>query len=591
MVVLVVMGRVGLALGEGNRDKSYAYDVQIEGIQDKDLLTLLESNSVTIDRRNNPPLSLLTLENRVDSDRKTFLEALRSQGYYASRVDGRTQEKNGQRSVLFRIETGPMYQLGRIDIQTVNDSDAELPLPSPDGLGWTTGSPAQTAVVLDIEKRVLSRLKEQGRAFAALTGRDAVVIHQRRSLDLTLTVEPGPLVKLGHSTVTGLVETDRAFALERIPWQPGDLYKPELLQTAQRQLLDTGLFSTVRLALASSETADGLWPVEVVVTESLSRTIKAGVAYHTDRGPRFTAGWEHRNILGRAEKLALTGSISTTDAHALAVLTKPHFLLPNQTLSLESGLDLEHAPAYEKASTTWGVSLGRVLPSGGTLSVGGRFRSVYLQDRGTNDHDFEGLFSTPIRWLTDRSDDLFNPSQGWRANLQADPTLVLFGESASFVKMHGQLTGYHLLTQSPRMVLAGRFGAGIIAGPALERVLPDERFFSGGGGSIRGYGYQLASPLDEDRHPAGGLSTLEMAGEVRLDLTEQIQSVFFVDAGGAFKERVPNLNGDALFVSAGVGLRYGTPLGPLRLDVGVPLNRRDGVDDAVQVLLSIGQAF
>ena len=117
----------------------------------------------------------------------------------------------------------------------------------------------------------------------------------------------------------------------------------------------------------------------------------------------------------------------------------------------------------------------------------------------------------------------------------------------------------------------------------------DLRFYAGGGGSVRGFGYQLAGQLDDDHNPLGGRSLLELSGEVRLRLTETIGAVAFVDAGSDFSSTVPDLS-ETLRVGAGPGLRYFSPIGPVRLDIGFPVNRRPS-DDAFQLYVSLGQAF
>ncbi|MBF0448362.1 MAG: BamA/TamA family outer membrane protein [Magnetococcales bacterium] len=580
--------KVDLAESEGGT--GLPYDVRIEGLEKGELLTVMKENATTLARRDNPPLTLMILKSRLQSDQETFLAALRSWGHYAGRVTGRITEKEGERTVIFQIDAGPIYRLGRIAIHT-SGLTPDRTLPTPEEIGLISKAPARASQVLEAERRLLAQLKDRGWAFSTLKGKDAVVVHENRTLNLTFLIDLGPTVKLGTAHLSGLENTDPAYIQNLTTWKPGDTFNPTLLKTTQNRLLDIGLFSNVQTELAASPGPDGRWPVDITVKERPTRTIKAGAEYHTDSGPRLTANWEKRNIRGRDEKLMLSGRISLNSVQTTATLSKPHFLTPGQTLSLASDLNLERTPAYHEKSASLGASLGRTLSSGNALSGGINLRVVDIFDLSTEQSNFEGLLSFPVSWSADHSDDLLDPSQGWRSNIQATPTLVLSGDSSHFIKAQGRLTGYRPVMQHPRLVLAGRLGLGIIAGPSAKTVLVDERLFAGGSGSIRGYGFQMAGPLDGENKPTGGISSLEMASEARLTITQEIQAVIFLDAGGIYQTLIPDFTQEDLFFSTGVGIRYITPIGPLRLDVGIPLNQRPGVDDPFQIVLSIGQAF
>jgi translocation and assembly module TamA len=138
-------------------------------------------------------------------------------------------------------------------------------------------------------------------------------------------------------------------------------------------------------------------------------------------------------------------------------------------------------------------------------------------------------------------------------------------------------------------VLAGRTAVGSIVGEPRSDIPANLRVYAGGGGSVRGFGYQLAGELDDDDKPIGGRSLVELGGEVRVRITESIGVVAFVDAGTVYSSATPDFS-ETLRVGAGPGLRYFSPIGPLRLDVGFPLNPRDS-DDTWQLYISIGQAF
>jgi translocation and assembly module TamA len=188
----------------------------------------------------------------------------------------------------------------------------------------------------------------------------------------------------------------------------------------------------------------------------------------------------------------------------------------------------------------------------------------------------------------DFSDDLLNPTRGGRLSLLAAPYVDTLGPDRRFAK--ARLTHTRYLGLHDDVILALRGSVGGIGGADLDDIPADERFYAGGGGSVRGIPYQLAGPLDEDDDPTGGRSLLEVGAELRYRATESIGLVLFLDGGTVADSAVPDFS-EELRWGAGPGLRYFTPIGPLRVDVGFPLNARQGVDDLFQLYLSIGQAF
>jgi translocation and assembly module TamA len=223
-----------------------------------------------------------------------------------------------------------------------------------------------------------------------------------------------------------------------------------------------------------------------------------------------------------------------------------------------------------------------------TVSAALAFRAAQIQERDQEEEEF-GLLSLPVLYRWDRSDNLLNPSRGGRLALENEPFVDVFGNDVAFNKTRLSYSHYLKVLDEPRVVLAGRGAVGTLFGASRDEVPADLRFYAGGGGSVRGFGFQLAGELDDDDNPLGGRSLLELSGEVRVRLTDTIGAVAFVDAGSAFGSSVPDFS-ETLRIGAGPGLRYFSPLGPVRLDIGFPINARDA-DDSFLLYISIGQAF
>jgi len=204
----------------------------------------------------------------------------------------------------------------------------------------------------------------------------------------------------------------------------------------------------------------------------------------------------------------------------------------------------------------------------------------------TQDYSLAGL---PLFLRRDTSDDPLNPQRGSRLSLLATPNTSITGKSLTFLNSRADADVYHRVGESDRYVAAAFVGVGSIVGQSRDELPADQRLYAGGGGSLRGYGYQLAGPLGPGNKPLGGTSLLQFGTELRIKITESIGVVPFVEAGNVYTTPFPKIGGQLLY-DTGIGLRYYTPIGPLRFDIATPLRRRSA-DSAVQVYISLGQAF
>ncbi|HYE44289.1 MAG TPA: BamA/TamA family outer membrane protein, partial [Caulobacter sp.] len=230
------------------------------------------------------------------------------------------------------------------------------------------------------------------------------------------------------------------------------------------------------------------------------------------------------------------------------------------------------------AYTTYGASIdgGRVAE---ILTVG----NVVI--RGV-DRD---LFNVSLLGAVaiDNSDDPLNPKSGWRAEVRVEP-IVTFGDAQlTYLKSTGQGSIYLPFGDDKKLVLAGRLKAGMLTGAESSEAPAARRFYSGGGGSVRGYGYQAIGPRI-GATPLGGISLAEASIELRYDITDRWGAVVFVDGGAVGENSFPQ--GEDFSAGFGFGVRYDLGFGPIRADIAFPLDPRDD-DPAFQIYISIGQAF
>jgi translocation and assembly module TamA len=565
------------------------YVVAIEGVDDSTLRGLLQQVSETERLIDRPPPSLARLRRRAQDDRSRLLEVLRSEGFYDGQVEVALNRDVKPIEVTFRIDLGPVYRLGSVSIE-VEPPEPRLNVPSPEGIGLKLGEPATARTVLAGEQSLLERLRAQGFILAELGARRAVVDLDTKRMDLTLRVQPGPLSGFGPVTIEGVSTVDQDFVANRLDWQRGELITPTRLTEARNSLRDTGLFTSVQIDLADTPDAQGELPVTIDLIERKHRSIGLGVRYRTDEGPGGNVSWEHRNMFGRGEQVKVEADGSFIGAFLIASFRKPDFGRRNQALLADFRLAYDDTDAFKSRSARTRVGLERRFAEGMIGAIGISFLGQEVEDKAVDEGTQSfGLLSLPARFEWDRSNNLLDPSSGGRLRLENEPFVDVIGNGLVFNKSRVEYAHYLEVLREPQIVLAGRTAFGAMVGEPRSAIPANLRFYAGGGGSVRGFGYQLAGELNDDDEPIGGRSLFELSGEVRLRITETIGAVAFVDAGTVYSSAVPDFS-ETLRVGAGPGLRYFSPIGPLRLDVGFPLNPRNS-DDTWQLYVSIGQAF
>jgi translocation and assembly module TamA len=565
------------------------YRVTIIGIEDGKLLADAESllDSVTL-REGRPPATLGLLRQRVERDVPRLMNLLKSASYFGAQVTTTIDSKAEPVEVTFKVELGPAYRLKALEIQTGTETREALPkVPEAKELGFVLGEPVRAGALVEGEVKLLSLLRGHGFPFPEITERRVVVDHNDRSVAVTIVVAPGPEARFGPTTVHGLDSVERDLVGSKIPWRQGDRYNGDLVAKLQRRLSETGLFSVVQVTPAHSLDEEGELPITVTVTEGKQRTVSAGVGYSTDEGLGTTASWEHRNLFHRAEHLTLTATAADVVRALEATFRKPTLGGEGRRLILSLRLAEEYPEAYSSRSVASTARLEQDIARGMTVGGGVAFKLSHVGQQG-EDESF-AFISLPLGFGWDASNDLLNPTRGGRLVVQLAPYQDLITTDLRFFKIYASTTHYLEVTSAPSLVLAGRAAAGTIMGASRFSIPADERFYAGGGGSIRGYPYQTVGPLVDEK-PVGGRSVVELSLEARLRVTERFGLVAFLDGGTALATGLFD-SGERFRWGTGAGVRYFTPIGPFRLDVGFPLDRRSGVDDSFQFYVSLGQAF
>jgi translocation and assembly module TamA len=562
-----------------------SYRVKIEGIADGKLRRLLESVSNTISRRQTPAMSLNLLRKRAERDIPRFQKVFKSQGYYAADVRAEIIGDGQSIQVVFRMDTGPPFLLKSVDIRIPGEHTIRLP--DVRKMGFLLGERVRSKAIIDGEKYLLHSLRTQGYPFPRVEQRKVVVDHATSSVTVDFLIESGPEAFFGSTDITGLQSVEEIFVRRKIPWEEGGLFNADLLTLMQNRLNPTGLFSIVQIKTAEEADENARVPIIINVRERKHRTVKLGISYKTDEGLGGKASWEHRNLFRRGERLNTSIVASEITYAGEAGFRKPGFLREDQSLILNFRLAEDHPDAYISRNISSSFLLERSLS--GEIKVGGGVAHRSSQVNQLEIKEGFNLISLPVYLDRDTSNDLLDPTRGAHLAMQVSPFYDIYGSEIGFVKAHTSYSHYATISKGPFMVLAGRAILGSISGAERDAIPADIRFYAGGGGSIRGYAYQSVGPLLQAT-PIGGRSLMEISAELRIKVTESIGLVTFIDGGSAFEAVIPDFKEDLRW-GTGLGLRYFTPVGPIRFDVGVPLNRREGIDSHFQLYISLGQAF
>ena len=542
-------------------------------------------------------------ESRVDARRRAreageaVIAVLRSEGYYDYQVEPDVGEGDTPDAVV-RVTVGPRSMLGATTLVWDGDApDTATAQAALKALNLTRGAPGRSSDVVDAEGRVVALLHSRGYADASIRPRRVVVDHSDHSVQPTFHFAAGTLVRLDGLNVTQKGRTQLSWIQRLAPWKSGDVYDPKKVAELERRLRDAGVFDAVTVSLAPpSASVDGLRPVVVSVQDRPAHTIELGGGYSTSEGAGVDAKWIAYDLLGRADTLTITGRLAQIQQKLDAELDMPDFGRADQILKAGGDVFADVTTAYNddglgvRGLIERHYNLTNYITYGGAIDVvNTREKTAINPNSIPVGEDLKlAIFSLQGSFVLDRSNDLLNPTRGWRFTAEADPTFITGSRTLPYVKLQAQISDYLPFGANASTVLAVRLKMGSIVGGSIPAVPADRRFFAGGGGSVRGFGYQGVGPQLSDRTPVGGVSLLESSFEVRQHVTGPWSVVGFVDAGSIGPNFAPSFSN--LAVGAGIGIRYDLGFAPLRVDIATPITRRKG-DPLVEFYLSIGQSF
>ncbi len=569
-------------------DIAYKAAIKLEGLDDSTLLDTLKAASQLVQLEDKPPPSNAALRRRAEDDLPRLKEVMQAAGYWTPTLSDSLDLGAEPATVTVTIDPGPLFHLASVTFRTqAGETPPVLDNLGPGGVGLEIGGPAASAPIVAAEPRIVDEYGRNARPFAKLVDRKAVIDLATHTMAVTYTVDPGPAVRFGPFAIQGLKRVDREFAARRVAWKEGASYDSRPVETTRQDLVKTGLFSAVRVTHADAPDASGEVAMTVDLVEGPPRSIGAGVAYNTNLGLGAQAFWQHRNLLGAGENLRVTAGAAQRQLGLALGFRKPDFVDRKQDFLTNAELLKQTTDAYRSLREQVFVGIERPLLPSLTAVAGLSLEHANVQQNLIGSEDYT-LLGVPFFLRHDTTDDLLDPTIGGRQTLTLIPYHSLSGRDLNFLTSRLEERHYQRLDGTGRLVLAGFGALGSIVGASRDALPPDKRLYAGGAGSVRGYGYQRAGPLGAGEVPLGGASSLELGLELRYRITETIGVAPFVEGGNVYPTSFPNSAN--LFFGGGVGFRYYTLIGPIRLDLATPFQRRSG-DNPIQFYISIGQAF
>jgi translocation and assembly module TamA len=578
----------------GNRK----YVLQIEGIgnvsgSEELLKAFRQQSALEADRKDPANSAQIARRSRADAD--LLEELLRSQGYYDADVEARTEPVGDMLRVVLEASPGEQYRFATVELPGLDAAGPEA-AKLRDAFAVKAGDPVIAEDVIAGGVALQTALGELGFAGARVGEQQVEVDHATHLATLVLPVDPGSVARFGAIRVSGRPPFSARHVWKMARFKPGQRFERSKVDDLRRALIATSLVSAVEVRTVPSNDGRTV-DLDVRLEPAPSHTIAGELGYGTGEGARIEASWTDRNFFNPEGALTLRGIAGTSEQLAAVQFRRNNFLQRDQVLNLQASASHQKFDAYEARTVQISGDIERqsnfIWQKKWTWIYGGEVlgtieRGVFDSSGIKETHKFL-IAALPVSLGYDGSDSLLDPTRGFRLSGRISPELSARNGSFTYARIQLDASAYRPI--SDRIVAAGRVRFGTIFGAGVFNIAPSRRFYSGGGGSVRGYGYQQLGPKDMDGDPIGGRGLAEFALETRIRLKQfggNFGIVPFFDGGSLTTEAVPDFK--EWRFAAGIGARYYSSFGPIRIDVGFPLNRQKG-DGPLAVTVSLGQAF
>ncbi len=553
---------------------TYDAEIKTDGTDDNKIIESLKRASTTFQMKAAPPVSFAALKRRAERDIEKQKAVLWASGYFSCEIAVQTIFEEPQPKVVFSINKGPRYSYGKIQV---------LPIESP--VRIKTGEFVRAEEIEEAKREILSDLRSKGYPLATIQKSTLWADRKEATLDVTFDVLAGPYCLFGPIHIAPTAGVDEEFFTSLCPWSPGDKFSSSSIEEMQRRLEKSGLFKTVTIKEGPLE--NGKVPIEISAEEALQKTIGAGLSYTTTYGPGVSLLWNHRNVARRGQRFDFRADLWEHDRAVTLRYTTPNFLKYKQNLIYLLEYDFTTTISYVSSAVKASVLLETALSKELDIVRGLQFER--LTSHGFDGNDLFRIAKLPFQARWSSANSLLDPTMGAIFNCKLTPAFQLAGKPYPYLIHSSSLTGYYSFFEDG-LTLAAKAQMANIFGEAEDVIPLPDRLFGGSDNSFRGYKSLSVAPLNRHNIPVGGRSMLSGTLEARIRTSSSLGYVLFYDVGNVYLHWLPQIHKPYLH-STGFGIRYKTPIGPLRLDLAFPLNRRPNIDPPFQIYFSIGQSF
>ncbi|MDO5528231.1 MAG: autotransporter assembly complex family protein [Paracoccus sp. (in: a-proteobacteria)] len=595
----------------GGRDRSSVTSAGVEGPQVLLRFIIVEGdNALTTPLRNASVLAGALAEERTTgqdilaaarADYARALGVMYDEGYFSAVIsitlDGVEAAEIAPldapsvvREVVVAVDPGPQFEFARADIAPLAPGTEPID-------AYAVGEVAQTGVIRRATSEAIDDWRHYGAAKAEVGDSEIIADHDVARIESNVILNPGPVVTFGRLQMTGYERMNPRRLAKIAGFPEGERFDPDRVDDVRTRLRRTGVFSAITLVEAENLNPDNSLDMGLTVVEQKPRRIGAAFEISNVDGAMVSAYWMHRNLLGGAERLRIEAMVSDIKADRDAIdyalnlrIERPATLTPDTTAYIDLGAYLNREPDFREEIATASIGFTHYHSDELTADIALQYRWSRVDDAGFRS-EFEAIaLPTTVTW--DKRDNPTDARDGFWLRGELTP-FYGFGDTGSGLRAVGEGRVYRSFMTDDRLTLAGRARVGTIFGPDLAETPRDYLFYAGGGGSVRGLPFEhlgvevLTDDNDEPIH-TGGMSVATLSAEARFWVRENIGVVAFADAGQVWSGG--SFSGSSDWIAgAGAGLRYRTPIGPLRFDIATPL--RGETDNRIQLYLGLGQAF
>jgi translocation and assembly module TamA len=580
---------------KGNEGSPVDLDFRISGDRDS-LLGELRTTSLLVSAQDEGRVTGQDMLAAARGDYARLLGVLYDHGYYSVIInitlDGVEAASIAPldapkvvHKVLVNIDPGPRFHYSRAEIAPLAPR-TELPQ------DYHPGGIARTGDMKRAATTAVEAWRNVGHAKADVTSTDITADHRANVIDSRIALAPGPVLRFGQLTIRGEKRMDPRRLRKISGFPEGEVFDPEKLEDVRKRLRRSGVFSAITLTEADYIGPGNTLDVDLQVVEQKLRRLGAGFEYSNTDGLSLTGYWINRNLLRVDAGVSDIGGDTGRDYNLGVRIDRPATLNADTTGYVLAQAVSEQEDDYRLKSATIGLGFTYLPNDHLTADVGLQYRALRVDD-DSGRTNFR-LIALPGSLTLDMRDNQTDAKSGYWLSTNVTPFVGLQDETGSGAQLIAEGRKYYSFGTDDKYTLAGRARLGTVVGPELAETPRDYLFWSGGGGTVRGHSFESLG-VEEIQGPdgpikTGGMSIVTLTAEMRMQVRDKIGLAVFSDAGRVWADSA--FSGDSGWqAGAGAGIRYKTPIGPMRFDLAAPVGGGDREDKGVQVYIGLGQAF